>query len=53
MVKDGNTPLHTAAASKPVKQVVVQTLLDAGTLIDTVHNPLLCTHCTVKSTWSL
>jgi len=31
-----------------VKQVVVQTLLDAGTLIDTVHNQLPCTLYTVQ-----
>lgn len=35
---DGNTPLHTAAASKPVKQVVVQTLLDAGAHFDLVNS---------------
>ena len=31
-LQDGNTPLHTAAISKPVNPAVIQSLLDAGQL---------------------
>jgi len=34
---EGNTPLHTAAVSKPVKPAVIQTLLDAGGHFDHVN----------------
>jgi len=35
--QDGNSPLHTAAASKPVKQAVVHTLLASGCHFDQVN----------------
>lgn len=34
---DGNASLHTAAASKPVKPAVIQTLLDSGAHFDHVN----------------
>jgi len=34
---EGNTPLHTAAISKPVKPIVIQTLLDAGAHFDNIN----------------
>lgn len=37
MDHEGNTPLHTAAASKPAKQIVIQTLLDSGAHFDHVN----------------
>jgi len=34
---DGNTPLHTAAISKPVKPAVIQTLINSGAHFDNVN----------------
>jgi len=34
---DGNTALHTAAISKPVKPTVIQTLLDSGAHFDNIN----------------